>query len=456
MSSSSQQLLEEANFHFSKNNHPKAYQLYLDAVAQTVEELRDSPSFKAIARGRDSLNRAEEILRILASQDTSSNKPLTGGVDSGTSTLTAPSNPSTSRIEIPASPLSKRLQNHQQRLHDAREKYETSLQKNPPEDLKVLRQLIQDIDVEDIYCLKLTGAIAQVDSTAIDFYDPSHFAAHCSYFTKKLWAEIDPKTDVLLPNLEKMCKNVFRFLSFQEYLYSSISFIICHKFAESKTALADFLVMWAYRCLYFEKDIATLTTLADLFDAHLTALEPALSPSCKQTLQQLQKVWGNRSMEIQEELTSDMVSAHPVLDAESIIVPHVAIFIKAGLEIFKSNPIGDTEAKFLTHYQTLLASTHHPGFNIDSSGKIMNESLQHWILSQTYSEDYARPFWKQVLASTPIYEIQVELAAESIISTTISPDFPTEVAPVDDSKNENNDAVNELQRRLNALSKTKK
>ncbi len=354
------------------------------------------------------------------------------------------------RIEIPISPLSKTLIEHQNHLVKAKIKYNLSLQKSPPEDLNVLRELIQEIDVEQMYCSRLQGSIDQVSSLSIDYYDVRHFSAHISYYTKLLWNGADP-ADVLVPSLEKLSMSMFRFLSFQEYLFSFVS-LLCKTSDESnRSARANFIIQWAFQSMYVRHDLATVATLADVIESQKIVFD-SCSPQSKTILEKLQEVYGERSLIIQEELTNDMVEAHPVIDSSSVIVPNLSIFMKAGIEIYKTNPIGDSEAAFLERFKKLLVSTQYRNvFSDDSNCLEMNESLQHWILSREYSEEFSRPFWNDVCASLPEQHVSIDLKSEPLYSAKSETTTMEAALPAED------DVIsNELQKRLAALQPGKK
>ncbi|KAJ3306004.1 hypothetical protein HDV03_000541 [Kappamyces sp. JEL0829] len=440
-------LLKEGTFHQNHKRLPEAYQLYLEAAQAAVHELTVHPGFALLKTARDALNGAEEILNILARESLEEEQQSSVGGE----VLTPAPMP---KMVIPLSPLVKALQLHQARLAEAEKSYSMALALDPPSDLKELRALLQDVEVEKLQVAKVGSQIESCKTAPCFAWDPAAVAQHISRISGSLYGKINAAHDVLVPSLEKINVPLWRFLAFQEYVFS-IFMLACEPASlkldkDGTTKTMDFLVALAQHLLYKDQNIASFSGIMQVLERQSSLLS-FCSPVSKIMAEKLQDVYGDGSIDIHAELLQDMIKAHP----NQVIIPSLSSFVRVSTHLQRTSPPHEREAFMLKFYLDLLASS-QPGARrstVDTGST--NEVLLHWILSRTYLETYCRPFWKQIIECASINVpvlIEEEPAKDS--KTLPSPSQNKEAAipdPAAKPQDSATDPADDIVKRLAAL-----
>ena len=438
---SGHEILQEALLQEKDLNHQKAYETYLNSIEKSIAKLRilSTENHAEIATIKQALDGVERTLKSL--YPLNNTLPTnSGGISESGPVL---------EIVIPLSPLKKQLQISQYKEHDAHLQYEESLTKDPPEDLKVIRALLQDVEVERMQISKILAQIEQVKDIGLLDYDARYLALHLAYLSRSLWALVDCSNDIF--GKERITLQVWRFLSFQEYLYSSMM-ELCSNLDQVKAV--DFLIQVAFSVMYEQKDVATANTLmAIIGNLKIKDLSLVLSASSKANLIKLLDLFGENAIAVHVELIQDLVNAHPVYAPEKVIVPFLGVFVSKSIDASNLKP--DEREK----YTALLKSTQYSGLSsTPPSDPAISESTLHWILSRHYMGNIQTTKWGKfqelapfsppppAVPTSPLLEDKKQKSQETEMKES-DPTAPSDQGP---------DPNEELMKRLAALKSNKK
>lgn len=436
------ELIKEGIFNQNNKKYPEAYQGYLKACSLGIEVLADEPSFQMIATCREALNRAEDILKVLAAVN--NQQPTAKG-------QVVPSK--TAKMVIPVSPLIKLLNTYSSNHRDADLKYQAELSKTPP-DLKQMRETLQDVEVEKMRIEKVLGQIDTLNKVKLHDWEPTFFVKHVAYLSKSLYSQINVGSEVLIPSLDRISKPLMRFFAFQEYLHAIL--VECCSVKDHLSQTADFMVNSAYALVFYEHDIASASTflevLADL------SFSKFVSMKAKPLLIKLIDLFGENTLDIHVEIAQDMVASHPVSSPMTCIVPNLEKLVKSAMDTYATTPIGDIEAKNIELLVTILDQTHFHGLLADiERDRVAQDSCLHWILSRTYLEKHNRKFWKDILESH-LLEVDAEVLEPFVEEQSMDHDMEEKIVELvkeaeEELKKEETveDPSDEMIRRLNAL-----
>ncbi|KAJ3272342.1 hypothetical protein HDV01_005776 [Terramyces sp. JEL0728] len=270
-----EKLLESAQRQHKGGDLQQAFHSYLDLAEQSISNLREKPCYPLIDYVKQAITGAEKILRQ----------------------IDQPQKPA-EYMEIPISPLLQRLYFHTERKQTCDRLYQQALENKELPDLKTIRKLLQDVELETLELERVNSLLEQASELDLSAIEPDLVAKEISNITK-----------ALLQNVNALYINpdLARFFAFQEYLSSIF-----------KVVPADRVNTIAHSLFYKYHDISSTVTLSLLAKS-----------------KQFKDIFENNSFDIHVEVYSDMKKAHPINDFESMVVPYLKAMFEHDFEFVR-------------------------------------------------------------------------------------------------------------------------
>ncbi|KAJ3319190.1 hypothetical protein HDV06_006630 [Boothiomyces sp. JEL0866] len=267
-------LLESAAQEHRKGNLQEAFHLYLDLAEKSISNLRDKP-YPLIDYVKQAIAGAEKILKQIDQPQES-----------------------TDYMEIPISPLLQKLYFHTERKQSCDKLYQEALETKDLPDLKTIRKLLQDVELETLELERINSQLDQASGLDLSSFESDQIALEISNITKSL-----------LLNVTSLYVNpcLMRFFAFQEYLSSVF-----------KSIPSDLVNGIAHALFYKYHDICSTVTLSSLTKS-----------------KQFKEIFEDNTFEIHQEIYNDMKKAHAVNDFDSMIVPHLKAMFERDFEFVK-------------------------------------------------------------------------------------------------------------------------
>jgi hypothetical protein len=440
------------------------YRALLDHTVKGVEFMRIEPGYQGLQYVKKCLSEIETVLNQLA------NGPGSPEQEEMERSSTLPLS-----LEIPSSPLVTALQFHSKAHANALRLYTRLLNLSTPtnEDLKQTRTALADVESHDIDINRLKKRIQGVDSCFWHQWTVDQFANGIYFLSSSLFSSIAAE----LTNLDSkilFSGKTYRFLCFQEYLHS-----ICINYLRSKLihfqhiALKDKIkekvrelkkkevgsfwnillkLEWhvdlAHTLVFKLHDIASASTILSVIDTCLYDQSHASYVSKpviewileNETYLKLQRLFGEHSISIEEELVSDMLE-----HGEMGIIPSVQVVVD---HMVQTKNHDDSIRNAFIQWQ-----------QITPTKAMKDDDMLHFLLTRVYAEDTGTTWWKRystcgMVEIDPVSEKEVEQVLSEVLQTQddeVAKESDEEASP-SDLATTSNEIADDLMKRFMSLS----
>jgi hypothetical protein len=401
------------------------YQALLDHIVKAADFMRNDPGYQGLQYLKNCISEIENVLNHLAESPSSSKAEEPDSTLHGKLTL-----------EIPSSPLVTALHFHSQGHSTSLRLYTSLLNLSAPtnEDLKQTRTALADVESHDIEINRLKKRIQIVDSCVWHQWTVDQLANGIYYLSSSLFSCIASELSRFDGKLLYK-SNTFRFLCYQEYLHS-----ICLSYLRSKllhiqhTTFKDkvkekvrelkkkevgsfwnvlikleWFIELAHTLVFRLHDISSASTVLSVIDTCLydqsnstyvskSVIEWILE---NESYLKLQRLFGDHSISIEEELVSDMLE-----HGEMGIIPSVQVIVD---HLVQNKNQNDYVQNALNQWR-----------QITPVKAVKDDDVLHFILTRVYSEDAGTSWWKRYsvcghVELDPVSEKEVEKVLEEVL-----------------------------------------
>jgi hypothetical protein len=377
----------------------------LDCIQSKVDQLRIEPGYKGTKCIADCV---EQLERLLEKRDVGEN----GGEEVENRV----------EMQIPTSPLLELLRFYQSQHTTTTNLYESLLSIPHPtlQDLKSTRQTASEIHTVVISSTKLQQRIKMIDGKNWNDWSINDLVSGLVWISRTLFQSIDFDCDDGYGSVLRS-REVFQFLSFQEYLYSILSSYIHTTYDDSvrggSSSLTKnekinhgsamvvgslgWLVDLSYMLLFVHQDISTSKTILQVLDDFLYSSSSMskeiqgivlISMLENQKYQKLQKTMfadesdggDGGAIEIEMELVDDIMNAH------HRVIPTLQVAIDHVLEHGTTKKLESLMMK----YKRVA------GVVVDCGEK--KEDLIHFLVTRVVDCRFERGWWKKYCTDSNI------------------------------------------------------